>query len=319
MQERIVLTGLGHLGKIHLKLLHESKCWKLAGVFDIDQNLTRELALKYQVKAFNTLAEAIDHCDAMAIVTPGNTHFEIAKSCIMAGKHVFVEKPVTSELKEAYLLKKLAQEAGVAIQVGHVERFNPAYQAALPYLKEPVLIEIQRLATYNVRGTDVSVVKDLSLHDIDLLLRTVKANVRKISAKGTTFISRSADVLNARIEFDNGCVASIITNRISFNNERSFRAFTADHLINIDLLNKVSEVIEVRNATPDSKQTVIDPGMGLPKKELSHKYPTVHSNNAINEELNSFYKSINEGFPIAVSIDDSIKVMEVLQAIEELI
>ncbi|MBI2722874.1 MAG: Gfo/Idh/MocA family oxidoreductase [Bacteroidetes bacterium] len=316
MTNSIALVGLGYLGKIHLKLLHENPHWHLVGVYDIDKQLTEDLAMQYQVKAFNSLPEAIVNCAVLDIVTPSNTHFEIAKEAIMHGKHVFIEKPVTSLLKEARQLQLLKNEAGICLQVGHVERFNPAFIAALPYLNNPMFIEIHRLAQYNARGTDVSVVLDLMMHDLDLVLSIVKGNVKKISASGMALVSASPDIISARVEFDNGCVANITTNRMALKNSRKFRVFTDKNFVSINLLDKITEVIRLKNASPNSTNMLVEPVKGMPKKEIVFEHPIILPTNAINEELNAFYYSITNNKPSKVSIEDSIKVMELAFEIE---
>ncbi len=317
MTNEIALIGLGYLGKIHLKLLKENPNWNLTGVYDIDRTLTQNLASQYQVKGFESMDELLENCKAVDIVTPSNTHFEIAKKAIMKGKHVFIEKPVTSDLKEAKQLQQLINEAGIYFQVGHVERFNPAFIAAQPYIQDPKFIEIHRLSQYNVRGTDVSVVLDLMMHDLDLVLSIVKANIRKISANGAAFVSKSADIVNSRIEFDNGCVANLTTNRIAFKNVRKFRVFNQNNLVSINLLDKITEVIKIKNAGHDSKNMIIEPSPGLPKKEIVFEHPIILPTNAINEELNAFHYSIHSNKQTKVGIEDSIKVMELAFEIED--
>jgi predicted dehydrogenase len=317
MTNDICLVGLGYLGKIHLKLLSENPNWNLIGIYDIDKKLTQELAAKYQVKAFSDFDEALQNCSVVDIVTPSNSHYELAERSIRAGKHVFIEKPVTSTLEEARQLKELIHEAGICFQVGHVERFNPAFIAALPYTGNPRFIEIHRLAQYNVRGTDVSVVLDLMMHDLDLVLNLVKSNVRRISATGARFVSQSADIANVRIEFDNGCVANITTNRLAFKNVRKFRVFTESNLVSINLLDKVTEVIKIKDASPNSGNMVIDAGKNLPKKEIIFEHPVIQPANAINEELNAFFHCINSSRKSVVGIEDSIRVMELAFEIEE--
>lgn len=315
MTNSIALIGLGYLGKIHLKLLKDSPNWNLSGIFDIDPVLTRELAQQYQLKAFASLDEAIENSSALDIVTPANTHFEIAKKAITSGKNVFIEKPVTTSIEEARQLRLLMNEAGVKIQVGHVERFNPAFIAAQPYIKNPAFIEVHRLAQYNPRGTDVSVVFDLMMHDLDLVLSIVKANVKRISANGAKLVSKSADVANARVEFDNGCVANITTNRVALKNTRKFRVFTDKNYTSINLLDKVTEVITLKNAQPASTNVIIEPPGG-PRKEMVFEHPVILPTNAINEELNAFYQSIHTNAPLRVNMDDCIKVMELALEIE---
>jgi predicted dehydrogenase len=319
MQNKIALIGLGYLGKIHLKLLFENTDWRLVGVYDIDQNLCKQLAEHYNVKAFSSLYEAIEHCDALDIVTPSNTHFDIARQAIIAGKHVFVEKPLTATLKEAKLLQNLVNEAGVCLQVGHVERFNPAFKAAQPYFNQPRFIEVHRLAQYNARGTDVSVVLDLMLHDIDLLLSIVPYNIKKVHAVGSKLVSHSPDIVNCRIEFENGCVANLTANRMAFKNIRKFRVFNADNFVSINLLDKVTEVVKIQNASVNSKNLIIDTGKYLPKKEVIFEHPIVLPTNAIREELLSFYNSINSDKNTLISAIDAIKALEVAEEIESII
>jgi predicted dehydrogenase len=314
----IGLVGIGYLGKIHLKLLKENPQWNLKGIFDIDQELCAELASKFQLKCYKSLDELIADCKVVDIVTPSNTHFEIAHKCIISGRHVFIEKPVTSTIKEAKILRELVKEAGVRLQVGHVERFNPAFIAALPFIKDPKFFEIHRLAQYNNRGTDVSVVLDLMLHDLDLLMSLVNSNIKRISAVAAKVVSSSGDMANARIEFENGCVANITTNRIALKNVRKFRVYSENNLVIINLLDKITEVVKIKNAGPKSGNMVIDPGNNLPKKEMVFEHPLILPTNAINEELNSFYESINSNKPVRVTIDDSIHVLEVAFEIEEI-
>lgn len=317
MPNKISLIGLGYIGKIHLRLLKENPNWTLVGVYDIDQKLTKELAEQYNVKAFTDLNEAIQHSEAIDIATPSSTHFEIAKESIIKGKHVFVEKPVTSTLADAKQLQKLLAEAGVVCQVGHVERFNPAFIAALPYINNPVFIEVHRLAQYNPRGTDVSVVLDLMMHDLDLILSVVRCNVKKIDVSGGTVVSATSDIVNARVEFENGCVANITTNRIAIKNKRKFRVFSKDNMVSINLLDKTTEVIKIKNADKKSTNMVLEPGNGLPKKEIIFEHPIILPTNAINEELNTFYHSINSNKASRVGIEDAIKTLEIAFDIED--
>ena len=317
MVNKIALVGLGYIGKIHLKILNDNPKWDLVGVYDIDTKLSKDLAAQYNIKAFSSLEEAIENSEVLDIATPSDTHFEIAKQAIINSKHVFIEKPVTSTLKEAKQLQNYINEAGVCFQVGHVERFNPAFTAAKPYLIDPKFIEIHRLAQYNPRGTDVSVVLDLMMHDLDLILSIVKANVKKIQVSGCDLVSKNADIINARIEFENGCVANVTTNRVAFKNVRKFRVFTNDHFVSINLLDKVTEVIKIKNAALNSKNLILDPGNGLPKKEIIFEHPIILPTNAINEELNTLHESINSNKKTIVGIDDAIRVLELAIEIEE--
>lgn len=314
---KVGLIGLGYLGKIHLKLLREIKEVELLGVFDIDPVLTKTLADQYNTQAFTSAAELIEAADAIDIVTPSNTHCEIASQCIRKGKHVFIEKPATSTVEEAKLLQSLAKEAGVIIQVGHVERFNPAFVAAKPLISSPQYIEFQRLAQYNPRGTDVSVTLDLMIHDLDLLLTLVKSNIKKISANGVSSISKTPDIANARIEFDNGCVANVTANRIALDNSRKLTVYQDNTVIKIDLLNKITEVIRYKNAVKNSQGQVIIPGKGIPDKEISIEHPIILPTNAIKEELLAFHISIITAKKPVVTIDDAIDVLSLAYSIDE--
>lgn len=317
MIKDIALIGLGYIGKIHLRLLTESANWNVVGVYDIDKKLAKDLALQYNVKAYNSIEESFGECEVVDITTPSSTHFEIAKQAIIAGKHVFIEKPVTSTLKESKQLQNLIKEAGVIFQVSQVERYNPAFIAALPYTKNPVFIEVHRLAQYNSRGTDVSVVLDLMMHDLDLILSIVKSNVRKIHVSGGNLVSSTADIVNARIEFENSVVANITTNRMAFKNSRKFRVFTKDNLVSINLLDKITGVVKLKNAGPNTQNLVLDPGRGLPKKEIIFEHPIILPTNAINEELNTFHTNVNSNKVIKAGIDDAIQTLELAFDIEE--
>lgn len=317
MINKIVLVGLGYIGKIHLKILNENPNWELVGVYDVNTTLCKELASKYNIKAFANLEEVFDNCQVLDIAAPSSTHFEIAKQAIINGKHVFIEKPVTSNIKEAKQLQNYINEAGIYFQVGHLERFNPAFIAAKPYLINPMFIEIHRLAQYNPRGTDVSVVLDLMMHDLDLVLNIVKANVKKIHVSGCNLVSKTADIINARIEFENGCVANITTNRLAFKNVRKFRVFTKNHFVSINLLDKITEVIKIKDAGLNSKNLLLDPGNGAQKKEIVFEHPIILPTNAINEELNTLFDCINLNKKTIVGIDEAIRVLELVTEIEE--
>lgn len=317
MVKNIAVIGLGYIGKIHLRLLSESSVWNLVGVYDLDKTITKDLALQYGVKAFQTLDEAIEQSEVLDILTPSHTHFEIAKQSVRNGKHFFIEKPLTHSLKEARELQNLISEAGVQCYVSNVERFNPAFISAKPFINNPVFIEIHRLAQYNQRGTDVSVVLDLMMHDLDLVLHIVKSNVRKFHVSGSSLMSGKLDIVNARLEFENGCVANITANRIAFKNTRKFRIFDADCFASINLLDKITEVVKIKNAPLQSTNLILDPGNGLPKKEIVFEHPIILPTNAINEELNTFHSNINSVKAAKTGIDEAISVLELALNIEE--
>lgn len=308
------------MGKVHLKLITELSCFELAGIYDIDKALTKELADKYGIKACNSYEELLDTCEAVDIVTPTLTHHDIAAQAIRKGRHVFIEKPVTDNLADAKKLDALAQEARVKIQVGHVERFNPAFLAAMPYIENPMFIEIHRLAPFNVRGTDISVVLDLMIHDIDLTLSIVKSNIRHISATGAPVVCDTSDIANARIEFENGCVANITVNRIAFHPLRKLRLFQKNAYIHVDLQHKTTEIARMRlqQAGGKSHNVLIDKGFG-PKQEVYLEHPIIQPINAIKFELESFYNCIVQKTQPIVSIHDAMKALDLSLKIDELV
>jgi predicted dehydrogenase len=313
----IALIGVGYIGKIHLRLLLENPNFRLTGIYDIDRELSDSLTREFGVHSFGSLSDALAEAEAVDIATPSSTHFTIARQAVALKRHVFVEKPVTSELADARALQSMVNEAGIVFQVGHVERFNPAFVAAKPYLSDPAFIEVHRLAQYNARGTDVSVVLDLMMHDIDLILSIVNAPLKSIHVSGTPLVSATADLANARLEFDNGCVANITTNRVSLKNSRKFKVFTKSNLVNIDLLEKKAEVVRIRPADASTRGFILDPGNGQQKKEIVFEHPVIFQTNAINEELNTFHNSIASGQASRVGIDDAVRTLEIAFGIEE--
>lgn len=223
------VLGAGHLGKIHLKLLKQSDKYELIGFYDADHENAKKVAEEFGYRAYSDLDELIADADMIDVVTPTLSHFEVAKKVISAGKHLFIEKPITNTFEEAEELIALAEKHGVKGQVGHVERFNPAFQSVANRIENPMFIEAHRLAEFNPRGTDVPVVLDLMIHDIDVILSVVQSEVKNMNASGVSVISDTPDIANARIEFENGCVANLTASRISMKNMRKSR-FSARRL-----------------------------------------------------------------------------------------
>jgi len=242
------VLGAGHLGKIHLRLLEQSKNYDLLGFYDASAKQAKSIVNEFGYHLFNSVEELIDAVDVVDIVTPTFAHFEVAKQAIEAGKHVFIEKPITNTVAEAEQLIKLAKANNVKGQVGHVERFNPAYTAVANKIDDPMFIETHRLAEFNPRGTDVPVVLDLMIHDIDAILNVVHSEVKNISASGVSVISETPDIANARIEFENGCVANLTASRISLKNMRKSRFFQKDAYISVDFFEKKCEVVKMKDA-----------------------------------------------------------------------
>lgn len=307
------VVGAGHLGKIHIKILKAVDFAELVGFYDASEEVRKKVEEEYGVKAYDDLDELIHAVDAVDIVTPTITHFEIAQQAMRNFKHVFIEKPLTQTLEESKKLIGLATEANVKVQVGHVERFNPAFMEVRGELNDPMFIETHRLAQFNPRGTDVSVVLDLMIHDIDVILSVVNSNVKNISASGVAVVSDTPDIANARIEFDNGCVANITASRMSMKNMRKARFFQKDAYVAVDFLNKEKEVIKMKDVSPEE----IDPfALTIDLGDKGHKQidvikEEVEQVNAIEEELKAFTNAIQNDEEPPVSISDGDRALRV--------
>lgn len=310
------VLGAGHLGKIHLRLLKESEKYELVGFYDVDQKNGRKIEEEFGYKYFHDLDALIAAVDVVDVVTPTMSHFEVGKKAISAGKHLFIEKPITNTVEEAEELQKLAREFGVKGQVGHVERFNPAFMAVASTIENPMFIEAHRLAEFNPRGTDVPVVLDLMIHDIDAILSVVKSEVKAISASGVSVISETPDIANARIEFENGCVANLTASRISLKNMRKSRFFQRDAYISVDYLEKKCEVVKMKDApeTPGDFDMILQNAEGV-KKQIYFDNPEVSPNNAILDELNSFAEAIEKNLVPVVSLEQGTRALRVAKQI----
>ena len=310
---KIGVIGVGHLGKIHLKCIKDIDELNLVGFYDIDKNTALDVEKKFNVKYFNSVDELIDNVDIVDIVTPTVSHFEYAKKALRKIKHVFIEKPLVENLREAKELTDISNEAGVKVQIGYVERFNPAFTYALPHIKEPMFIETHRLASFNPRGTDVSVILDLMIHDIDIVLSIVKSNIKKISSNGVAIVSKTSDIANARLTFDNGCVANLTASRMSMKNMRKSRFFQRNAYVSVDFLNKEVEKIQIK----DIDKNNINPfAMTLDigdrgKKQIIIDKPEIKPANAIKDELESFTHSILFDETPLVSINDGYSTLDV--------
>ena len=316
---KIGVLGAGHLGKIHIKLLQQIDDYELVGFYDANQEAAKAAADEYQLNAFPTVEELIDAVDVVDIVTPTMSHFDCAVKAIRQSKHIFIEKPITNTVEEARKLIDLAHEANVKVQVGHVERFNPAFTATLPFIKHPMFIETHRLAQFNPRGTDVSVVLDLMIHDLDIVLSIVKSNVRRISASGVAVVSDTPDITNARIEFDNGCVANLTASRISLKNMRKTRVFQKDAYLSIDFLEKETEVVRLSSVEgeADPLSVTIDLPEGKGQKQIYFEKPDVEPNNAIKDELQAFADAIKNNTNPPVTIHDGYNALDIAHRIIE--
>lgn len=314
------LVGAGHLGKIHLKLLNQSEKYDLVGFYDADETNGKKLEAEFGYKFFDNFDELLSQIDILDIVTPTIYHYDYAMKAIENGKHFFIEKPVTNQLEQAEEILQKCKEKGIKAQVGHVERYNPAFIATKEYIHNPMFIEIHRLAEFNPRGTDVSVVLDLMIHDLDILLSIVKSPVKNIHASGVCVVSKTPDITNARIEFENGCVANLTTSRISMKAMRKSRFFQQDAYISVDFLEKKAEVIRMKEAPehPSDFDMIIENADGQ-KNQIIFEYPNIQPNNAILDELNSFADSINGKHDIEVSLEDGKEALKVALEIMDLI
>ena len=313
---KIGVIGVGHLGQHHVKHLSNNNVISFSGIFDVDTDRANKIAVEYNCNAHDSLNNLLNNCDAVSIVTPTLTHAKIAEQCIMAGKHVFIEKPITKTVAEADRLLNLAAENNVLIQVGHIERLNPALIPLKNFELNPKYIEVQRLAPYTVRGTDVPVVLDLMIHDIDIILSVVKSKVKNVHASGISVISETPDIANARIEFENGCVANLTASRISMKNMRKTRFFQKDAYISVDFLEKKSEIVRMKDVpnNPDEFAMILQNAEGI-KKQIYFDNPEIKNNNAILDELESFADAINNGTKPIVSLRQGAEALRVAQMI----
>ena len=307
---KVGVLGAGHLGKIHLRLLQQSEKFELVGFYDENQENGAKIAAEFGYKQFETIAKLIHAVDVIDIVTPTLSHYKCARVAIKSGKHVFIEKPISNTVEEAEKIIALANEYNVKGQVGHVERFNPAFIATKNMIENPMFIETHRLAEFNPRGTDVPVVLDLMIHDIDAILSVVKSKVKIVHASGVSVISETPDIANARIEFENGCVANLTASRISLKNMRKSRFFQKDAYISIDFLEKKCEVVKMKNApeVPGDFDMILQNAEGI-KKQIYFANPEVAPNNAILDELDSFADAIINNTNPVVTLQDGTEAL----------
>jgi len=313
---KVGVFGVGHLGKFHLNNWKEIDGAELVGFYDpLDENALA-VKEKYGLKRFKNAPDLVEACDVVDIVAPTITHHELCKMAILKSKHVFVEKPLAHTMQEAREIVKLTKEANIKFQVGHVERFNPAFLALKEYELNPMFIEVHRLSQFNPRGTDVSVILDLMIHDIDIILSLVKSSVKNVYANGVNVLSETPDIANVRIEFDNGCVCNLTSSRISMKKMRKMRLFQKDSYISIDFLDKKTEVIKYKSPS-DKNVFTFDIETSEGKKTIAIAAPVIKENNAIKLELQSFIDAILNNKPVTVSDVDGYRAMEVAHLILE--
>jgi len=311
---KIGVLGAGHLGKIHIKCIEQVNDYELAGFFDPDEENANLVEKEHKIKKYSSIDSLIEDVDVVDIVTPTVSHYDCAVRSLKKFKHVFIEKPVVTSPEEAKELIEIAKEANVKVQVGHVERYNPAFIAAQDYLNKPLFIETHRLAQFNPRGTDVPVILDLMIHDIDIVLSVVKSTIKKIHASGVPVVSDTPDIADARIEFDNGCVANLTASRISIKNMRKSRFFQKDAYVSVDFLEKKTEIIRLKNVDPsnvDPLAMVIDLGNDKGSKQIYFENPEITPINAIKTELESFADAIIRNRIPDVTINDGYLALDV--------
>ncbi len=318
MKLKAGVLGAGHLGKIHLRLLNQSEKYELMGFYDPNQEMAQKVSKDFGYHIFNSIEKLVDVCDVVDVVTPTLNHFECAEKIITNGKHLFIEKPIANTIEEAEQIITLARKYNVKGQVGHVERFNPAFLAVKETITNPMFIESHRLAEFNPRGTDVPVVLDLMIHDIDVILSVVRSKVKNISASGALVISQSPDIANARIEFENGCVANLTASRISLKNMRKSRFFQKDAYISVDFLEKKVEVVRMKDApkVPGDFDMILQNAEGE-KKQIYFENPEISLNNAILDELEFFADSINNDTTPAVTLEQGTEALRIAKQIIE--
>ena len=316
---KVGVLGAGHLGKIHLRLLNQSERYELVGFYDPNQEQAQKVVAEFGYTYFDSIDKLIEAVEVVDIVTPTLSHYECAVKAIAAKRHIFIEKPITSTVEEAEEIYRLLEANHLKGQVGHVERFNPAFLAAKSSIENPMFIEVHRLAEFNPRGTDVSVVLDLMIHDIDVLLSVVHSPVKHIEASGVAVISKSPDITNARIEFENGCVANLTASRISMKNMRKSRFFQRDAYISVDFLEKKVEVVRMKEAPehPNEYDMILQNAEGE-HKQIYFEYPEVQPSNAILDELETFADAIEHNTTPVVTFLQGTEALRVAREISSL-
>ena len=313
---KIGIFGAGHLGKIHLKIAENSNIFELVGFHDSDFNVVNKILKEFDYKFFENPDALINSVDVVSIITPTISHFKIAEKAIKASKHLFIEKPIAQTDDEANTLVNLAIDYKVLGQVGHVERFNPAYQSIKSTLINPMFIEAHRLAEFNPRGTDVSVILDLMIHDIDIVLSLVDSPIKRIDASGVAVISKTPDICNARVTFENGCVANFTASRISMKKMRKTRFFQKEAYIALDYLTKKVEVVKIKNAPKQTDDlSILLTNAEGDKKQIYFELPKIVEINPIQEELEDFAKSINRNKRPTISLKDGAYALKVAHQI----
>jgi len=315
---KVGVVGTGHLGKLHIKMFRQIENCEVIGIYDSDVNHAQEAAKEFSVQAFETMDDLLENIEAASIAVITSAHYEVAKRCLKKGIHIFIEKPITATIKEAADLVKISKEKRLNLQVGHIERFNPALISLEKYIIEPMFIQTDRLAQFNPRVTDVAVVFDLMIHDIDIILSLVKSEVKKVDANGIAVVSDSIDIANARLQFQNGAVANVTASRISQKKMRKMRIFQKDNYLSLDFITGLSEVYRLipLDENPDPSQISFgEIGVGEKRKRIVYEQPEIRELNALQYELELFVNSVLKNERPIVSGEDGLKALKVAQLI----
>ncbi|MBL4651537.1 MAG: Gfo/Idh/MocA family oxidoreductase [Flavobacteriales bacterium] len=309
---KIGVLGGGEISHTHLSVLQELSNFDVTGFYAPDQSNAAKILSKFNVPQFTDIETLIQHSDAIDIASSTVPHYKCAELTLKNTKHLFIENPVTSTIEEARKLLNLTHEADVKVQIGNVERFNPAFTAIVPLIDHPICIETNRMLKFDVNKSFQSVVLDLMIHDIDLILSLVDSNVRKVNAHGLALTNGSPDYVHARLEFDNGCVATLSASRISFKDDINLTVYQRDSTYFVDLLNKKCETLNIKGI----KNLKVD-ASSINPNELYFNYPTIKESNIIKEELNGFANAIMNNTNTPVTIEESYLAIEVADRILE--
>ena len=293
-QLTVAVIGVGHLGKHHVEHFYSLKNIVLAGVYDIDKARAEKISDKYDITCFNTIDDLLKNVDAVSVVTPTEEHKNVAIRCIKNKKHVFIEKPITSKVADAYELINLAEKNKTIVQIGHIERLNPAILPLKEYSINPRLIEVQRLAPYLERGSDVPVVLDLMIHDIDLILTFISSPIKDIQATGISIMTKSIDIANARITFKNGAVANLTSSRVAKDRVRKMKIFQQDLYITVDLLMSLTEIYRAVDNNKNNSKTIMSAPLESNgrNRQILYEKPPIIKQDALKMELTNFVNSI---------------------------
>lgn len=313
---RLGLLGVGHLGKIHLKCLHKTD-FDIVGVYDPDPIVQEYVKANYEIPVLDSVEELINAVDAVDIVSDTITHYDLAIKAINQGKHAFIEKPICTTIQEAKTLVTATKSNNVKVQIGHVERYNPAIVSLRDRKMQPRFIEGHRLTTYNSRGNDVSVMLDLMIHDLDLVLQLVDSEVVDVQANGVCVVNDTPDICNARITFQNGCVANLTASRISMKQMRKLRMFQGNEYISLDFLKKETQIVKLEPVSEEEagNHMTIDTSTG--KKIISIETPEIVENNAIVDELTDFHNAIRDNSEVSVPVEAGMKALKLAYLIED--